>query len=238
MDKNRATGLAGVILLISMVFSGCKHESLGPSTGGTGSGGGNNSAPCDPNKVYFQQQVLPILVSNCAMTGCHDEITREEDVILTSYASVMSTGGIRPGLPGSSKLYDLITETDPNDRMPPPPRNPLTQQQKDLIFKWIQQGAQDLVCQNMCDSTVFTYSGAIQNIIQNKCQGCHSSSGAQGGIDLSSYAAVNARVIDGKLWGAVNHMNGFFPMPKNGAKLSDCELTQIRKWIEAGSPNN
>jgi hypothetical protein len=27
-------------------------------------------------------------------------------------------------------------------------------------------------------------------------------------------------------------------MPKSGAKLSDCRITQIRIWIESGTPNN
>jgi mono/diheme cytochrome c family protein len=194
--------------------------------------------PCDPTKIYFQQQVLPILISNCAMSNCHDDASHKEGVILTSYEKVMNTGGVSPGRPADSELYERIIDTDPDDRMPRPPMSPLTQQQKQLIYQWIMQGAQNLSCQNMCDSTNFSYSGAIKILVSNKCQGCHSGTTASGGIDLSNYNGLKAKVIDGRLWGTINHQAGFSPMPKNGTKLSDCEITQIRKWIEAGSPNN
>ena len=199
---------------------------------------GDTSTPCDATKIYFQQQVLPILVSNCAMSGCHDDATHKEGVVLTSYQKVMATTEVRPGNPGNSKLYKVIVDPDPGDRMPEPPQNPLTQQQIQVIYAWIQQGAQNLVCENMCDSSLFTFSGAIQPLIQSKCQGCHSGVNAQGGIDISTYQLLKAKVIDGKLWGSINQLPGYSPMPKNGAKLSDCEIRQFQKWIAAGSLNN
>ena len=172
------------------------------------------------------------------MSGCHDAASHQDGVILTNYNNVMNTADIRPGRPNDSELYERIMETDPDKIMPRPPRAPLTTQQKQLIREWILQGAQNLVCQNMCDSNSFTYNNAIRNIISNKCQGCHSGSAASGGIDLSTYSGIKAKVTDGRLWGAINHQPGFSPMPKNGAKLSDCEITQIRKWIDGGSLNN
>ena len=75
-------------------------------------------------------------------------------------------------------------------------------------------------------------------MIQNKCQGCHSGTNAQGGIDLSTYTLLKAKVTDGKLWGSINQLPGYSAMPKNGTKLSDCEIKQFQKWIAAGAPNN
>jgi uncharacterized membrane protein len=172
------------------------------------------------------------------MSGCHDVASHQGGVILTTYQYVMATADIRPGRPFDSELYERITETDMQKRMPPAPNAPLTEQQKQLIYSWIQQGAQDLVCDNLCNPNNFTYSGAIRNIISNKCQGCHSGGTPQGGIDLSTYAGVKLKVDDGRLWGAVNHFAGFSPMPKNGNKLSACEIEQIQKWIAAGATNN
>jgi hypothetical protein len=172
------------------------------------------------------------------MSGCHDDASHQEGVILTSFEKVMSTAGIRPGRPDNSELYERITDNDPGDRMPRPPRSPLSQTQIQLIKKWIEQGALNLSCLNMCDSNSFTYTNAVKLIISNKCQGCHSGTSPQGGIDLSTYNGVKAKVTDGRLWGAVNHQAGFSAMPKNGARLSDCEITQIRKWMEAGALNN
>jgi uncharacterized membrane protein len=219
-----------LLLLLTAVFS-CKHEIPGPNDNG---GSGSTTDPCDPNKVYFRQQVLPILVSNCAKSGCHDDITHEEGIITTSYATVISTGDIKPGRPSDSDLYKEIA----NGKMPPAGHTPLTQLQKDLIYNWILQGAKDLICENMCDSNTYTFSGAVQNIISTKCQGCHSGTAAGGGIDLTTYTNVKAQVTNGKLWGSVNFLAGYSAMPKNGTKISDCELAQIRKWIAAGALNN
>jgi uncharacterized membrane protein len=145
---------------------------------------------------------------------------------------------VNPGSPNNSDLYEVLIDNDPDDRMPRPPLNPLTQEQVQVIRQWIQQGALNLICGSMCDSNSFSYSGSIKTFISNKCQGCHNPAAAQGGIDLSTYNGVKAKVTDGRLWGSINHQAGFSAMPKNGAKLSDCEITQFRKWIGAGSPNN
>lgn len=244
---------ASIILLtavLALFFTACRHQpDLGPDPGngtggggtgggGTGGGGTGGGIPCDPSKVYFQQQVLPVLLSNCAMSGCHDVASHQKGVILTSYQYVMATADVRPGNPGGSDLYEVIVESDPRDRMPPPPRPPLSTQQIQLIRDWILQGAQDLSCDNLCDSTRFGYSAVIRPLLNNKCQGCHNGPSASGGIDLTTHGNVLLRVQDGKLWGAVNHMPGYSPMPKNSPKLSACELSQIRKWIDAGAPNN
>lgn len=224
-------------LVYLLTAAACKHR-LDPLQDPGNPVDPGSGTPCDSNQVYFQQQVLPILISNCALSGCHDDASHEDGVILTSYQKVMTTAGIQPGNPGGSKLYESITDNDPGDRMPPPPRNPLTQEQVQIIRRWIQLGAQNLVCQNMCDSNNFTYSGAIRSLISNKCLGCHSGSAPQGGIDLSTHTAVKNRVTDGSLWGSINHLAGFSAMPKNGQKLSDCEINQVKKWIDSGSPNN
>lgn len=236
------------LLFIACVASiSCRHQpdilsaengSGSGSGGGGGTGGGGTTQSCDPTKIYFQQQVLPILVSNCAMSGCHDDASHQDGVILTSYQNVMNTADIRPGRPGDSELYERITENDPDDRMPRPPRNPLTAQQIQIIRDWIVQGAQNLSCESMCDSNSFTYSGAIRPLISNKCEGCHSGTAASGGVDFSTYTGLKAKVTDGRLWGAINHLPGFSAMPKNGNKLSGCEISQIKKWIDSGSPNN
>lgn len=222
------------ILLTFIVISSCKHEIPFPINTDISGGTGSVSDSCDSTKIYFQQQVLPILVSNCSQSGCHDNGSHKEGVILISYSSVMQTGGVRAGNASRSKLYKEIA----NGSMPPESQTALNAQQKSLIYNWIQQGAKDLVCESLCDGSVYTYSKAIQPLIANKCQGCHSSTNAMGGVDLSSYNAVKTQVSNGKLQGSVNWTTGYSPMPKNGSKLSDCELSQITKWIAAGSLNN
>jgi hypothetical protein len=223
-----------MILSIIILSGACRHIIPFPIDSGITGGVGNTTNPCDSTKIYFQQQVLPILVSNCAQSGCHDNGSHKEDIILVSYNSVTQTGGVNPGNASGSKLYRVIA----NGSMPPGNYSTLTTAQKNLVYQWIQQGAQDLVCQNMCDSSVFTYSGSIQPLVSSKCQGCHNSTNPLGGIDLSSYNSVKALVDNGKFQGSVNWDPGFIAMPQNGSKLSDCELSQVQKWVAAGAPNN
>jgi mono/diheme cytochrome c family protein len=221
----------------------CKHEIPGSDTGlNPGPGPAPQPVPvqtCNPDTAYFQQQVLPIFISNCSMSGCHDAASAQHGVVLTSYNSIITTGDVEPGNPNHSEIYEKITESDNDDRMPPAPRPRLTQAQIATIRKWIQQGAKNNSCtSSSCDTGNVTYSGTIRTIIGNKCQGCHSGNAAPLGYDFTSYNGVKARINDGKLWGAVNHVPGYSPMPKNGTKLSDCELLSIKKWIDSGAPNN
>jgi uncharacterized membrane protein len=152
------------VIILLLIIGSCRHEiPIIPPDSTTASG--DSSTSCDPNKIYFQQQVLPILVSNCAKSGCHDNASHKEGIILTSYNSTMSTGGVRPGFPNNSKLYKVIQEGE----MPPAGNTKLTQAQKTLIYNWILQGAENLVCQNACGDTInITYTLSVKPIITNK----------------------------------------------------------------------
>ncbi len=79
-----------------------------------------NTTPSD--QVCFNTQILPLIVSNCATSGCHDAKSREDGYELTSYKTITSKG-INISKPLSSKLYQVMIDTG-KDRMPPPPRFP------------------------------------------------------------------------------------------------------------------
>jgi hypothetical protein len=55
---------------------------------------------------------------------------------------------------------------------------------------------------------------------------------------LDTYARVKTVADNGKLMGVITHANGFPQMPKGGNKLSDCNIAKIKKWVDAGAPNN
>ena len=155
----------------------------------------------------------------------------------------MNSDIIKPGDPTDSDLYGVLVETDLEKRMPYQ-NDPLQQADIDLVYKWIQQGAQNLFCDEMCDSVNVTYSQTIwSGIIQKTCYGCHNGASASGGIHLENYNDISAAAQiaagqPGSLYGAVSHHPNNSHMPKNGNKLSDCKLAQIRKWINDGTPNN
>lgn len=184
--------------------------------------------------VCFESSVLPIFLSSCARDGCHDSQSHEEGYVLDSYNNIMKKG-IRPGSASESEIYKVLFESG-EDRMPPDA--PLTQAQKDSIKVWINQGAKNTVdCNCFCDTTTYTFNTVINPILLNSCVGCHKPGSLGGNIDLSTYAKVKIQADNGKLLGSVTHTAGYSPMPQGG-KLPDCEITQIKKWIEAGAPDN
>ena len=194
--------------------------------------------PCDPDTAYFQNDVLPIFISNCAKPGCHDAQTAEEDLVLDSYTNIMASGKIKPGDPYDSKIYKVMIDSDPDDRMPPPGNTPLTAEQINLIYTWILQGAKNNYCGGgACDTTNVTYAGTVVPIMQSNCTGCHSGSVLSGGVDLGSYNAVYNQAVNGNLKGAINGYSGYTQMPLGGS-LSECDIDKINFWINDGAPNN
>ncbi|MCB9023556.1 MAG: hypothetical protein H6542_03230 [Lentimicrobiaceae bacterium] len=233
---------SGLLLswILAFTFYSCKHEpeSLPNSSNNQPGDSLLTEVSCHPDTVYFENDILPILLSGCAMSGCHDAATAQEGVLLTSYNSIITTGEIRPGNPGNSKLYEVITDNEPDDRMPPVPNAPLSTDQILKIRKWIEQGARNNRCDAACDTNIFTFSEAIQPLINTNCKGCHQASQASGGIRLDDYTSIHQAAANGSLLGAISHQQGYSPMPKGGNKLSDCAITQVKKWIESGAGNN
>jgi hypothetical protein len=235
----------GVFLVVAILsVISCKHEPVFVNLTGTGQGPPPPPVghSCSSDTVYFYYDVLPILLSSCAKTGCHDG-TGDEAALLSSYQAVMNSGYVSQGNPGNSRLYTSLSGGGEN-KMPPPPNTALSTAQAETIQKWIQQGALYLLCDVACDSNTFTFSGAIwPNTIQKYCYGCHSGSGASGGVHLENYNDVKtagsiAPGQKGSLLGTIIWAAGNSPMPKGQNKLSDCQIVQIRKWINDGMPNN
>ncbi|MFK7921581.1 MAG: c-type cytochrome domain-containing protein [Bacteroidia bacterium] len=196
--------------------------------------------PCDPDTVYFDLDVLPILISNCALSGCHNEADHASDVILNNYENTIKTTEIKLTDPSDSDIYERITTNDPDEKMPIPPATPLSASDAALILKWIQQGAQDLTCDAFadCDTMEVSYANLVEPILAAKCVGCHGENNPGGGIQLNTHARVATVANAGFLVGTIDHLPGFKKMPEGGAKLPDCEISQIKAWVNEGSPNN
>lgn len=92
-----------------------------------------------------------------------------------------------------------------------------------------------------CDSLNSKYSVQVKNIISANCYSCHATPVATalgGGIVLDTYNGLNFWATNGILLDNITQVPGSNPMPKNAAKLSDCDIAKIRVWINSGSPNN
>ncbi len=189
---------------------------------------------CDSDTVYFQNTILPMVVSSCATTGCHDKASHKDGIILTDYASIIRTGEIKPGDPEDSEFFETLTD-DGDDLMPPPPYNPLNTDQIQQIRTWISQGAKNNVCHDGCDTTQLTFSETIWPMMQSYCTGCHSTVSPGGGIVIAGYDDMLALAGNGSLMGSIRYESAYSPMPVNQA-LSECSITQLQKWIDDGFP--
>ena len=194
---------------------------------------------CPAGVISFTEDVLPILQSNCAQTGCHNAASHKEGLNTTSYASLMSGSNKPTSLTGS--FYQAISSTG-NNRMPQAPSAPLSSAELLIIRTWIQQGHQNTTCTHICscDTTNVTFSGTVYPIMQTFCKGCHQASNAQGGVDLTGYTNVLAQVNNGKLMKTVKWEigPGIVAMPYNASKLNDCTISKLQSWINAGAQNN
>jgi len=211
-----------ILLFISLLMLSCKHEPIQPSV--------------PSEKICFEEKILPILLSNCAYSGCHDAISAQEDINLSNYNAVMSSGVVKPGNPNDSKIYKVLIKSPDDDKfMPPPPKNPLTSEQKALIYGWIAQGAKNEACQNLCDTNAFSFTVDIFPIIQQYCLGCHSGASPSAGLSLQDYNKIKNAVTNKNLFGRITSTSN--PMPPSGL-MPECRIKKIKKWIDAGMPNN
>lgn len=218
----------------------CKHTpDVMPTTNDTTdtTGSGNNTSNCDPDSVYFENDILPLITGSCAYSGCHDAASHKDGVVLDSYENIMNTGDVRAGNPGGSELYEVLVESDPRKVMPEPPNAPFTQAQKDLVRKWIAQGAQNNKCTD-CDTTDVSFASQVMDVMNVNCNMCHSKARADGGVILDTYTDVKKEVDNGKLVGVINHKSGFKKMPLSGIKMADCDIRKIEIWINNGALNN
>lgn len=189
---------------------------------------------CAEDLISFRHQILPILVSSCAYSGCHDAITAEHGVVLDSYETVIQE--VKRGNSRDSELYKSITDSD--EIMPPRPALPLTSAQITLIRDWINQGANNTDCGAPCDSTKTSFSADIFPLLQDYCVGCHNSVRSDGAVNLESHRKIIPYVDNGALLGVIRN-DEFFPvMPPTGSMLSECRIAQVRKWIEEGAKDN
>ena len=230
-----------LLCFLVIAMGSCEHdpilEEILASNTNTGTNSGNQDQPCDPDSVYFTKDILPLLQSNCAFSGCHGNGSAQNGVDLTNYNSIISTADVRAFNLSGSELYEVITESDPSKIMPPPPANALTAVQIAKIAKWINQGALNNSC-NDCDTSNVTFALHISPLIQNNCQGCHSVSSPSAGVSLTNYNQIQAQAITGNLFGTINHSAGFKAMPFNQPKLSQCKIDQIRIWVANGAIDN
>lgn len=92
-----------------------------------------------------------------------------------------------------------------------------------------------------CDTARVTYALVVSPIINNYCLACHSSSAYNslgGNLNLQGYSNIMVPISSGILLKSIEHNPDASAMPKNSPKLSPCNISKIKEWIDAGAPNN
>jgi mono/diheme cytochrome c family protein len=94
-------------------------------------------------KVEYNRDVRPILFDACI--SCHgpDSAARKAELRLDQRDAAIEMAAIEPGDPDSSEMIRRILSEDLEERMPPPEtKKHLTDEQKQTLVRWIEQGAE------------------------------------------------------------------------------------------------
>lgn len=92
---------------------------------------------------FYLNKVKPLFAQNCV--GCHGPEKQKAGLRL-DYGSFISKGGnsgllLQAGNPSKSRLVHVLEGSNGESRMPPEPKKPLSLEQKQILEKWIQEGA-------------------------------------------------------------------------------------------------
>jgi hypothetical protein len=101
------------------------------------------SSALGEDRVQYNHDVRPILFENCF--ACHgpDSAARQADLRLDKRDAAIDTSAIVAGDPDSSEMIRRILSTDAEEQMPPPEtKKKLTDAQKQLLVRWIKEGAE------------------------------------------------------------------------------------------------
>jgi hypothetical protein len=92
--------------------------------------------------IDFNRDIRPILSDNCFYCHGPDKKHREAKLRLDVREDALAKEAFAPGKPEESELIYRITTDDADEQMPPPESHKkLTPQQKELLKRWIAEGA-------------------------------------------------------------------------------------------------
>jgi hypothetical protein len=108
-----------------------------------GFGSGMSAFGDEPQRIEYNRDVRPILSDNCF--ACHgpDSASRQADLRLDKREAAIEMAAISPGDPDASEMIRRILSDDESETMPPPEtKKKLTEAQKQLLVRWIKDGAE------------------------------------------------------------------------------------------------
>lgn len=91
-----------------------------------------------------------------------------------------------------------------------------------------------------CDTSLVRFSSDIKTIINVGCIECHGKEPLGDAAPYTNYDEIK-KYLDTKkqvFLESITHTGSADPMPDGRAKLPDCEINKIVKWVNNGYPNN
>ena len=102
-----------------------------------------SAAAAEPARIDFNRDVRPILSDNCFYCHGPDKSHRKARLRLDVREDAIKREAIVPGKPDAGELIRRIVTSDEDELMPPPDsRKKLTPQQKEILKRWIAEGAE------------------------------------------------------------------------------------------------
>jgi hypothetical protein len=219
-----------IILFLPLFLCSCVHDPIIPNI--------SLSEACDLGFVDFTNDVLPLLNNSCATINCHDEITHEDGLRLTSYNGIMEDDEfVVAGDYKDSELYESITENINDDDFMPPTNSgiaPLTNSQIQMLKDWIIQGALETDCG--CDTTSYSFTDDVLPIFNSNCLSCHAGNNTSTTLALTDYSEIYESILNGNSMSRINSDSSDI-MPTSG-KMDECKIRIIERWIENGAQDD
>lgn len=182
----------------------------------------------DIPSICFTGDVLPIFLTNCAISGCHNgDGRRESRLALNNYSDIRRS--IVPGNSAASRSYQAIIAKMGENMMPP--RHPLSIESRTKIRLWIEQGADSTACPEI--------TGPARGVDTYVARACFSRD-ILPVLTIKTVQAGNAG--SSKLFQVINITSGENKMPPSGqipkgGSFLTCRIRQFEIWVKNGSLN-
>ena len=91
-----------------------------------------------------------------------------------------------------------------------------------------------------CDTDSISYASDLLPILEASCFSCHSTVNAplSSGINLEGADRLAEKANDQSLLGALQHRDGYTPMPADAPQLDSCSIEKFKSWVNDGAKNN
>lgn len=183
-----------------------------------------NSLIAKPKSITYADIDTFVLQKHCI--ECHNSRQlKRADIALDSFAAIFGEGSRSTVVsfdPENSSLYNTLIAPAGSRRMPPMDQPQLSEKQKQLVYLWIQNGAQKeegLIVQKpkslkqqlapyFKDPKTIDYKVVNEKLFENYCNSCHSSNSSSPdhnaiayGHDMTNYESVldNYGIVKGQL---------------------------------------